>query len=55
MLDAGRIRLVSEKLQAFYVRGNTEEICHFFSPERATYNGVYLFSLNAWFCLKAFM
>ena len=43
MLDAGRIRLVSEKLQAFYVQGNHLEMTTFFPPERATYKVVHLF------------
>ena len=39
VLDAGRIRLVSEKLQAFYVRGNHggnhgREMSTFFPPDR---------------------
>ena len=42
VLDAGRIGLVSEKLQAFYVRGNLEERWGFFFPGIATYEGVHL-------------
>ena len=47
MLDAGRIRLVSEKLQAFYVyNGVMKRSVDFFLPERATYESFALLKLS---------